>query len=57
MPKHVNLIHVPSHELVPIESLYPFSIWDLNLINAIYPPSFYGNKFLITTTDYFTKWV
>lgn len=53
--KRRNLIHAPSHELVPIESPQPFSIWGLDLIGIISPPSFDGYKLIITVTSYFMK--
>lgn len=34
---------------------WPFYQWGLALIGMIYPPSSNGHKFIITTTEYFTK--
>lgn len=35
----------------------PFSKWGLDFIGEIHPPSSGQNKWILTTTDYFTKWV
>jgi len=40
-----------------MQSLWPFSRWALDLIRQISPNSSGGHKFIITTTEYFTKWV
>jgi hypothetical protein len=42
--------------LQPILSNFPFSKWGLDLIVSINPPSSAGHIFILTTTDYFTKW-
>jgi hypothetical protein len=35
---------------------FPFSKWGLDFIGPINPPSSAGKIFILTTTDYFTKW-
>ncbi|KAH9293932.1 hypothetical protein KI387_040855, partial [Taxus chinensis] len=55
--KHGNLIHAPSQALQSITTPWPFSQWGLDLIGKIRPTSSDGHKFIITATDYFTKWV
>jgi hypothetical protein len=36
---------------------FPFSKWGLDFIGPINPPSSGGQVFILTATDYFTKWV
>ncbi|GLJ23983.1 hypothetical protein SUGI_0456280 [Cryptomeria japonica] len=55
--QHNNLIHAPAQELRSQIASWPFSAWGLDLIGKISPPSSQGHTFIITTTDYFTKWV
>jgi transposase InsO family protein len=42
--------------LQPFLSYFHFSKWGLDFIGPINPPSSTGNIFILTTTDYFTKW-
>jgi hypothetical protein len=42
--------------LQPILPYFPFSKWGLDFIGPINPPSSIGHIFILTTTDYFTKW-
>jgi hypothetical protein len=42
--------------LQPILPDFPFSKWGLDFIGPISPPSSAGQVFILTTTDYFTKW-
>ena len=55
--KHGNLIHAPGRELIPSVSHWPFQRWAFDLVGQIHPNSSGGHKFIITATDYFTKWV
>ena len=55
--KHGNLIHAPSRELIPSISHWSFQHWAFDLVGKIHPKSSSGHNFIITTTDYFTKWV
>jgi len=41
----------------PIIKPWPFRGWAIDLIGRIYPPSSKGHKFILVTTNYFTKWV
>jgi hypothetical protein len=34
----------------------PFTQWGLDVIGPINPKSSKGHSYIITTTDYFTKW-
>ncbi|GLJ50601.1 hypothetical protein SUGI_1078000 [Cryptomeria japonica] len=54
---HGDLIHAPAQELQPLASPWPFCQWGLDLIGKIHPPSSNGHKFIITGTEYFTKWI
>jgi transposase InsO family protein len=42
--------------LQPVLPDFPFSKWGLDFIGPINPPSSPGQVFVLTTTDYFTKW-
>jgi hypothetical protein len=44
---------------MPLQSIipdFPFSKWGLDFIGPINPPSSMGHVFILTATDYFTKW-
>ena len=55
--KHGNLIHTPSRELIPSISHWPVQHWAFDLVGKIHPNSSSRHKFIITATNYFTKWV
>lgn len=55
--KHGHLIHAPGRELIPSISHWSFQRLAFDLVGKIHPNSSSGHKFIITTTDYFTKWV
>ncbi|XP_057864631.1 uncharacterized protein LOC131072486 [Cryptomeria japonica] len=42
--------------LQPIQVEQPFMRWGLDFIGVINPSSSAGNKWVLTTIDYFTKW-
>jgi ribonuclease HI len=42
--------------LRPIEVQVPFARWGMDFIGPISPPSSAGHVFILTATDYFTKW-
>ncbi|GLJ17131.1 hypothetical protein SUGI_0296430 [Cryptomeria japonica] len=54
---HGDLIHAPAQELQPLASPWPFCQRGLDLIGKIHPLSSNGHKFIITATEYFTKWI
>ena len=54
---HGDLIHVPSSELHALTSLWPFSVWGIDIIRKISPKSSNGHEFILVAIDYFTKWV
>jgi hypothetical protein len=43
--------------LTPISAEAPFMQWGLDFIGKINPPSSTQHKWILTTTDYFTKWI
>ena len=47
---------VPATLLYPIIKPWPFRGWGLDFIGQINPPSSKGHRFVLVTTDYFTKW-
>lgn len=55
--RHSNLIHVPPTELHTTQITWPFQRWGLDIIGPITPKSSAGHSFIITATEYFTKWV
>ena len=49
-------IHQPGRTLNPLSSPWPFAQWGLDILGPF--PKAVGNKrFLVVSTDYFTKWV
>ena len=42
--------------LKPIQVDQPFMKWGLDFVGVINPPSSAGHKWVLTATDYFTKW-
>jgi hypothetical protein len=49
-----NLLVLP---LVPVKTEASFQQWGLDFIGEINPHSIAQHKWILTTTDYFTKWV
>nr|AAM22019.1 Putative polyprotein [Oryza sativa Japonica Group]AAP52695.1 retrotransposon protein, putative, unclassified [Oryza sativa Japonica Group] len=47
----------PTSAMNPIIKPWPFRGWGMDMIGQINPPSSKGHKFILVTTDYFTKWV
>ena len=43
--------------LKPISTEVYFQQWGLDFIGEIHPPSSAQHKWILTTTDYFTKWI
>jgi transposase InsO family protein len=46
----------PAFPLQPVSVDSPFQQWGLDIIGPINPPSSQQHNFIITTTDYFTRW-
>jgi len=55
--QHANLYIQLSQALQLMQSLWPLSIWVLDLIGKILTTSLGVHKFIITSIEYFTKWV
>ena len=49
-------IHQLGGELNPLSSPWPFAQWGLDILGP-FPKAVRNNKFLLVSTDYFTKWV
>ena len=47
----------PSLPLLPVNIDQPFSQWGLDIIGEIVPHSSKQHRYILTATDYFTKWV
>jgi len=54
--RHGHLELTPTQELNYVTSPWPFSMWDLDFMGIINPPSSEGNKFILVATEYYTKW-
>ena len=54
--KHASHLLQPAEALHPITSPWPFAQWGLDIVGKL-PTAPGGFKHLITTTDYYTKWV
>ncbi|CAL9011504.1 unnamed protein product [Prunus brigantina] len=53
---HANLSHKPPTLLQDMRTPWPFHTWGLDLIGTIHPP-FDGYIWILTATEYSTKWV
>ena len=51
-----DVIHTHPNVLQDMTTPWPFNIWRLDLIRPINPPS-NSNIWILTATEYFTKWV
>ena len=54
---YANKIHVPPTSLNVMVSLWPFSMWGMDVIEPITPKALNGHRFIFVVIDYFTKWV
>lgn len=50
----IKLLPLP---LKPISTEKPFQQWGFDFIRKIHPPSSGQHKWILTATDYFTKWI
>lgn len=55
--EHSNFIHATTSKIRSQFPIWPFVFWCLDIIGKILPPSSARNAFIITTTNYLTKWV
>ena len=49
-------IHQPGGILNPLSSRWPFSQWGLDIVGP-FPKAVENKRYLLVSTDYFTKWV
>jgi len=54
---YANFIHQPPELLHPVVASWPFEAWRIDVVGPINPPSAKGHRFILTITDYFSKWV
>ena len=54
---YVDKIHVPPTALTILSSMWPFSMWGIDMIGRIEPKASNGHRFILVAIDYFTKWV
>lgn len=50
-------IHVPRAPLNVLTTLWPFSMWGIDIIGMIEPKAINRHRFVLVVIDYFTKWV
>ncbi|KAA0062772.1 uncharacterized protein E5676_scaffold87G00330 [Cucumis melo var. makuwa] len=53
---HANFIHQPPGPLHPTMASWPFEAWGLDLVGLITPKSSAGHSYILTATDYLSKW-
>ena len=47
----------PAYPLQPVAAQFPFQQWGLDFVRPINPVSSLQHKYILTSTDYFTRWV
>ena len=52
---YTDKIHVPLSTLHVMVSLWPFSMWGMDVIGPISPKASNGHRFIFVVIDYFTK--
>ena len=55
--KHAHIELTSTQELNYVTSPWPFSMWAMDFMGVINPPSSEGHKFILVATEYYTKWV
>lgn len=53
--KHADYIHQAREPLHPTQPSKPFDTWRIDIVGPINPSSCRGHRFILATTDYFTK--
>ena len=53
---HADFIHQPLELLHPTIASWLFEVWGVDVVIPISPPSVKGHQFILTITDYFSKW-
>lgn len=54
---HENFIHQHPQPLHPTVLSWLFATWGTDVIGPIEPPSSKGHRFILVTTNYFSRWV
>jgi len=56
---HANKIHAPSSSLHPVSTPWPFAMWAFDIVGPLEDTTGEIKKkaFILTATEYFTKWV
>ncbi|XP_073264252.1 uncharacterized protein [Populus alba] len=50
-------INAPPAPLFNLTSLWPFTMWGIDVIGPVNPKASNGHRFILVAIDYFTKWV
>jgi len=53
---HGDFIHQAPGHLLSTTSTWPFEMWGMDMVGPISLPSSKGHWFILTITDYFSKW-
>ena len=53
---HGDFIHQAPGNLHPTTKSWPFEMWGIDVIGPINPPTSKGHRFILTITEYFSKW-
>ncbi|KAL0448898.1 UNVERIFIED_CONTAM: hypothetical protein Slati_1446200 [Sesamum latifolium] len=53
---HANFIHQPPKPLHPTITSWSFDAWGLDVVGPITPKSSIWHIYILTTTNYFSKW-
>nr|XP_027189420.1 protein NYNRIN-like [Cicer arietinum] len=54
---YADKVHVLPTSLNVLTSQWPFSMWEMDVIELIEPKASNGHRFILVAIDYFTKWV
>ena len=57
IPGLANKVHVPLVPLNVLTAPRPFATWGIDMIWEIRPTTSNGQRFILVSIDYFTKWV
>ena len=53
---HADFIHQHPELLQPTIASWPFEAWGIDIVGPISPLSTISHRFILTITDYFSKW-
>ena len=54
---YANKVYKPLITLNIMTALWPFAMWGIDMIGDIRPTTSNGHRFILVSTNYFTKWV